>query len=249
VIKGKIRITKADYWTFSGININWNSGDYSEHMLKLLGGTGWIWENSEVWGAMSFANILVANSPSDWTIRKNVVHDTYGGEENLFRSHNIYVNTNLDAGPGLIEDNIFFNAPHGCNIKIAGPNEGAAYGSANVTVRYNTLYNAIQPLLIGDGSKNIQVYRNIVARGIRPNTATYLVRLYELTGLDDVVRDNLGYDAQKFCLDYNGGNYTCMSIDGGGTIFPLDPEFDFVGVEGFHPQNPLAQSYGRFAVH
>jgi hypothetical protein len=245
VIKGKVRLTAPDYWTFDGFNVTWNTGNYDEHMIKFIGGRGWVLENSEIWGARSFANILVCCSPADWVIRNNSVHDTEGGEANPFRSHNIYVNTNLDAGSGLIERNLFFNAPHGCNIKIAGPNKGPQFGSANVTVRYNTLYNAVQPLLIGDGSRNILVERNILGKGVRPQSKTYLLRLFELTGENNIVRNNLGFEADKWCLDYKGGNYTCATIDGGGNLFPVNPQFDSFEVNGFHPQHSAATAYGR----
>jgi hypothetical protein len=247
IIKGKVRLANADFWTFDGFNITWNTGTYDEHMVKFVGGRDWILENSEIWGARSFANILVCCSPANWILRNNTIYDTYGGEANIFRSHNLYVNTNLDAGPGLIEHNLFFNAPHGCNVKIAGPDQGPDFGSANVTVRYNTLYNGIQPLLIGDGSKNILVERNIISTGVRPNTITYLLRLYKLTGTNNIVRNNLGFDAGKWCLDYDGGNYTCSGIDGGGNLFSLNPEFDSLGLGGFHPQQTSAKDYGRYA--
>jgi hypothetical protein len=247
IIKGKVRLVGADYWTFDGFNVTWNTGAYTEHMLKFVGGRGWILENSEIWGAQSFANILVCCSPANWILRNNAIHDTPGGEANIYRSHNIYVNTNLDAGPGLIEHNLVFNAPHGSNIKIAGPDQGSQFGSANVTVRYNTLFSGVQPLLIGDGSTNILVERNIIATGTRPNTTTYLIRLYKLTGRNNVVRNNLGFDAGKWCLDYDGGDYTCARIDGGGNLFPINPEFESLGAGGFQPQTSQAQNYGRYA--
>jgi hypothetical protein len=246
VIKGKVRLTRPDYWTFSGVNVTWNTGNYDEHMLKLTGGRDWVWENSEVWGARSFANILVSGSPSNWIIRGNAIYDTFGGEADIFRSHNMYINTGLDAGQGLIEHNLVFNATHGCNIKLAGPG-GANTGAANVTVRYNTLYNGIQPLLIGDGSKNILVEGNIIGKGARPSSTTYLLRLYQLTGSNIVVRNNLGFEAATWCSDYSGGNYTCSSVDGGGNLFPLNPQFDFIGVGGFRPRTSAAEKFGRYS--
>lgn len=64
VVKGLVRLT-MNYWTWNGINFTWNSGTYQDHMVKLSGGRGWILENCEVWGAYSYANILVASTPSD----------------------------------------------------------------------------------------------------------------------------------------------------------------------------------------
>jgi hypothetical protein len=248
-IKGRVHLYSPDYWTFDGFNVTWNTGNFTDHMVKFIGGRDWILENSQIWGAKSFANVLVCCSPSNWVMRNNTIYDAYGGESNIFRSHNLYVNTNLDAGPGLIEHNLFFNAPHGCNIKIAGPDQGSQYGSANVTVRYNTLSSGVQPLLIGDGSTNILVERNIIVTGVRPGTTTYLLRLYRLTGANNIVRNNLGFDAGKWCLDYDGGDYTCASIDGEGNRFAVNPEFDSIGLGGFHPQNPTSQDYGKYAIH
>jgi hypothetical protein len=60
------------------------------------------------------------------------------------------------------------------------------------------------------------------------------------------VRNNIGFESVLWCLDYNGGNFTCSSVDGGGNLFPLDPLFDFIGVGGFQTQSS-AEGYGRYA--
>lgn len=80
VLKGLLWIRGMDHWRFDGINITWGNGDDDEHMVKLTDGVGWEFLNAEVWGARSFAAILVATTggsePTDWRIAGNCVHDT-----------------------------------------------------------------------------------------------------------------------------------------------------------------------------
>ena len=243
VIHGLIRLRDADYMTLDGINVTWNTGRYDQHMVSMSGGTGWIWQNSELWGARGFANLLIGGAPSNWTVRRNAIHDTYGGEENVNRSHNIYANTGLAAGSGLIERNLLFNADHGANLKLAGPGGGVG-GAANVTVRYNTLYNATKPIVISDLSTNNLVERNIIGY----SRVDALIRLYQLTGTGNVVRDNIGFNSAKLrlCNDYDS-TLLCPNVADASNVYPLDPLFDATDINGFHPQNPAAHAYGRYA--
>ena len=240
IIKGLVALTNPTYITFNSFNVTWNTGGYDQHMFKITGGSNWTLQSSEIWGARSFANLLISGNPQNWTLRGNVIHDTHGGESNVNRSHNVYANTGLSAAGGLIERNLIFNATHGTNLKLAGSG-GGGEGAANVTVRYNTLYNATQPLLIGDGSRNITVSRNIIGKSVRGN----LVRLYQLVGGSVVVRDNLGYAADSFCDDYDSAT-RCGAVVS-ESRFPHDPRFNSVGVGGFVPQDATAARYGRYA--
>ena len=240
VIQGLVAIQDPRYVTLNGFNVTWNSGGYDEHMFKINGGTDWVLQNSEIWGARSFANLLVTGAPQRWVIRANVIHDTIGGESDVNRSHNLYANTGLDATAGLIERNLFFNATHGTNLKLAGPG-GSDSGAANILVRYNTLYNATQPMLIGDGSRNLTIERNIIGGSARGN----LVRLYQLTGGGIVVRDNVGFAGSSWCDDYDS-TVVCGTVNG-ANVFPWDPRFDSLAGGGFHPQDGTAAAYGRYA--
>jgi hypothetical protein len=249
VITGLVRFRDADYWTFRGLNVTWRHGTYRDHMVKLIGGTGWIYEQSEIWGARSFANLLVTGNPRSWTIRRNVIHDVHGGESNIYRSHNIYANTGVLATGGLIERNVLYNAPRGANLKLGfGSGTNLATGAANVTVRYNTLYSAVQPLVLsGPTLKNIRVYRNLIVRGTRPSGGTYLVRLFEIrSGAGIVVENNLGFQAGRWCNDYVGG-WSCSRVSGAGNIFPRDPRWSVTGAGRFKPTDSVAARYGRFA--
>ncbi len=236
VIKGLVSISNPRFVTFNAFNVTWNTGNYDQHMFKITGGSGWVLQSSEIWGARSFADLLIAGSPHGWAVRYNVIHDTYGGEADVNRSHNIYANTNLDATAGVIERNLIYNATHGTNLKLAGAG-GSGGGAANVLVRYNTLYNATQPLLIGDGSHNITATRNIIGKSAKGN----VVRLYDLVGGGNSVRDNVLFAGSTACADY-GSPIKCSAVMS-ANLFPHDPRF----ASGFHPTDAVASNYGRFA--
>src|SRR5947209_8728021 len=72
-------LSNRTYWTFDGLNITWSSADTAdEHMVKMTGGTGWRITNAEIWGAHSWANVLVAGDPDKWSIDHSSIHDNYG---------------------------------------------------------------------------------------------------------------------------------------------------------------------------
>jgi fibronectin type 3 domain-containing protein len=222
IIQGLFWITSPTYWTFDGINVTWNSSTSTagDHMLKLTNGHDWTWENSEVWGAHSFADMLVAGTtsgqPYNWQVTNNCIHDTYP-TNSTNEDHNIYANTGTTAGAGSIDHNLIFNATNGENIKVAGASSGQ--GSNNITIDHNTLYNAAQNILVGWATSSTRITNNIADLA----GSTYgNVRGYELTGTNNVAQDNAGYQAASFILNYDGGNGV---TDGGGNQFQQNPNF------------------------
>lgn len=245
VVAGLVWLTRPSYWTIDGINVTWstaNSG--SSHMVKISNGIGWTYQNSELWGARSFAAILVYGSapgePGDWTLRNNCVHDTYATNASS-QDHNLYINTGGAAGRGLIERNVIFNAPNGENIKLGyGSTYWTGVGTANVTVRYNTMHGALKNLMLTDDSHDNVIERNIVSG----TASDYFMRAYKLRNTTNVLRDNVLFGAGR--LQYADAGYSAVT-DGGGNVLALDPQFDAVACDGFRPQNPDAQAYGRWA--
>jgi hypothetical protein len=246
VIEGLLWITGADHWTFDGINVTWSSFNApSEHMVKLTDGVGWTFKNAEVWGAKSYAGILVASTivgePADWAITGSCVRDTYP-TNGTNQDHLIYVNNGLSAGSGLIERNVLFNATNGNGIKLGGPSSSSG-GASNVTIRYNTIYNTVQNLLLAWGAHDNEMYRNLMVK-VATNYGN--IRGYQLDGPGNVAHDNGGGEAKQHILNDSG--YVGV-VDGGGATFPLDPQFDSVtACTGFHPQAPPAQAFGRYAA-
>jgi hypothetical protein len=238
VLQGLLWLKGASYWTIDGLNVTWGSGNGSgDHMVKLTGGTGWVLQNSELWGARSYAALFVGGEPSDWRVLGNCIHDTIATNDTN-QDHNIYVNSGLGAGAGYIERNLIFNAPNGRNIKLGGSGTSSSEGSANVTIRSNTLYGASQSISLSGGTRNTLIEWNVIVRA----TGGALIRAYELGGSGNVVRNNLGYDANELIRTDGAAGL----VDAGGNLFPLNPKLSGIACGGIIPADPTAAAYGRW---
>ena len=248
VLRGLLWLDRPSYWTIDGLNVTWASRNLAtDHMVKMTNGVGWIYENSELWGARSFAGLLVYGSirgePADWVVRGNCIHDIWTDPiHHKNGDHNLYINTGTSAGAGLIERNLLFSAPNGQNVKLGygrsdpQPEDGAAH----VTVRYNTMVGSLKNLMLADATHDITIERNIVVG----SSEDYAIRAYRLTGEGNVFRDNVFGPFGR--LQYGDSGYGLVT-DGGGNHFPLDPRFDTVSCTDLRPTNPTAQQYGRYA--
>lgn len=261
IIQGLLWLEGPSYWTFSGIQVTWNNANSpSQHMIKINNGIGWVYEYSEIWGATSFAAMLISSSkagePSNWTIRGNCVHNTYVANM-VNQDHLLYVNSGPTGTGGLITRNLLLNSLNGMAVKLGGPTSTSP-GPANVTVSYNTMRQNVHQVFVAWQAANNLFERNLVvlARQYDPpgNPAGVAVRKanfrgFSLTGPGNVVRNNAGHDGliNPPVLIQNTGTGIGL-IDGGGNVYPVgDPLFDGSGCGGYHPQNPAAQPYGRFA--
>ena len=59
----------------------------------------------------------------------------------------------------------------------------------------------------------------------------------------NVARENVVGGANAI---FAGTSGSALIADGGGNL-NIDPRFDAVGCQGFHPAEPAAQAYGRWA--
>ncbi len=238
VLQGLLWLNGASYWTIDGLNVTWGSGNSSgDHMVKMTGGTGWVLQNSELWGARSYAALFVGGEPSNWYVVNNCIHDT-APSNSTNQDHNIYVNSGLGAGPGYIERNLLFNAPNGRNIKLGGSGTSSSEGSANVTIRSNTLYGSSQSISMSGGTRNTLIEWNLIVRA----SSGALIRAYELSGGNNVARNNLGFDATVLLrTDGSAG-----LIDGGGNVFPRDPKLNAISCGALVPSDATASAYGRW---
>ncbi len=238
IVKGLMWLSGPTWWTIDGLNVTWDSAtdNASQHMVKFNGGSNWTYQNSEVWGAHSFAGILVGSNPSNWRITNNCIHDTYPSNSTN-QDHNIYVNSGLSAGPGSIDHNVLFNATNGRNVKLGAASISTTNGTQNVSISYNTMFNASQNVSMSGASRNNRVDHNILGRSLE----NHLIYGYSLTGAGNVASNNLGFSSTKMI---DGSNIA----DGGGNVFPRDPLFDSTaGCSGFNPADAVAKGYGAFA--
>lgn len=248
VIHGYTTIVGADHWTLSDLEFT-NPGT-TDPIVRLLGGTGWIFERNEVHDG-DYAGVLVGRSstegpPHDYIMRYNAIHDT--------RASNLYHNPSRHSTGGLIERNLFFNSKDAQNVKLGwGGTEvctGSNYenfGIGEVTVRYNTLYNAYQPLTIAEsgGDRRVEVHHNLIGLGTRG----FLVRIDNVEGClgDNVwVHHNAGFDADHFAEDFSRHPTVMEKMT--DNVLGSHPQFDSTTKDGFRPRAAERQIYGRYAT-
>jgi hypothetical protein len=237
VIRGQLWLAYPSYWTISGINVTSDGTGTNEHMVNIYGGTDWVLENSEIWGARAYAGLLIGdgqrNNLGRFDVRNNCIHDTYP-TNGVNQDHDIYIDdTTLSPNArGTIERNLIFNAYNGRGIKLGPP--GNTGGPRNITVRYNTFFGAYQNVSLSRDASHNRIYRNIFAGATDANIGTF-----HLAGTDNLAFDNLAFGSKR--LADNG-----VAL-GAGNRFPLDPQFDRIACNGFHPRLAAARAYGRFA--
>lgn len=239
VIKGLFWVEDANYWTFDGINVTWDdaTGQDNEHMVKLLDGEGWRFTNAEVWGAKSFANVLVGHTPDDWMIDHNYIHDTYP-TNGINQDHLIYVDTFIPNGEsGVIERNILAHSANGRGVKI-GPGSPTSNPGGGVVIRYNTFYNNTGPANVqfSYNATNNKVYRNIMQK---PKSGYENVTTFNLNGTNNKVYDNIGFESDGVVESDPG-----VDASRGGNIY-RDPQFN--NLTDFIPQDSISKNYGHTA--
>lgn len=230
VVQGLFWLSNASYWTIDGINVTWdsNTGNSEEHMMRFYGGAGMIYQNAELWGARSYAAILVTGEATGWNLNHLYVHDTYhSNDEN--QDHLIYV---AGASNGTIEHNLLVNAENGRGIKLGQHIDGTQL-PANVIVRFNTIVNSnAGNVSISYDAANNQVYGNIlVAAGAGYSN----VGAYKLSGANNVASGNAVWAGEGAVKDGT------PLIDGGNVA--VDPMLD----ASFRPTSPALVVNGLIA--
>lgn len=240
VISGLFWLNRPSYWIASGINVTWNPAntDTTLHMVKITNGIGWTLSHAEIWGARSFADLLISGSiagePAEWTVADNCIHDA-STSHGVNQDHNVYANVGLAAGSGVIERNVIFSAPNGEGIRLGGSAPG---GAANVTVRNNLIYKSLHNILVGYGSHDNLIDHNVLAK-VGPTYGN--IRGYRLTGERNQARGNVGLQATMLIL--NDPGYRGVQ-DGGGNVFvgepaidsPMAPTSDGIGCAGLRTE-------------
>lgn len=228
VVEGLFWAT-LDYVTLDGINVTWKSGtSSSSHMMKMKGGTGWRLTNGEVWGAHSYAALLISGSPSQYQVDHMYFHDTYKSNDTN-QDHLIYVNGGM--GGGLITRNLFAHSHNGRGLKI-GPPSGSSAKIGNVEVSYNTFLDNLGPsnVQLSYGASGNRIHHNIFVK-----SGSYSVTAYNLNGSDNAAWDNIGFESR-------GVIQSGITDRGGNKMMNPGLQADM------RPSVSAAQAYGRYAA-
>lgn len=238
VVRGILSLRGLSWWRIEGINVTWdNNNSPGQHMVKLIDGHDWSFTDAELWGARSYAALLISGEPARFRISELYVHDTYPSN-GLNQDHLIYLN--CGDGGGVVERNLLVGSHNGRAIKI-GSYELSDDQVANVTIRYNTMVDNTGPsnVQLTYRASDIRMYRNIMVgpQDDRPN-----VTAFELRGSHNVVEDNVGFGGTGVVEPGVLG-----LVDGGGNR-EVDPQLS--GSEAdrpFAPTTDVAENYGRWA--
>ncbi len=209
VLRGLLWLKGASYWHLDGLSVTWSAANASsEHMVKLTDGTGWSVSRSELWGAHTYAALLIVGNASNWVVSDNYIHDTVASN-GTNQDHLIYVNSR--GHDGLIEGNTLTNSGNGRAVKV-GPSSANAGTVSGVTIRYNTMSDNTGPsnVQLAWGTSQVAIYRNTM---IRPAAGRSAVTAYQLTGRGNTVHDNLVVEAVR-AVDTGVPGL----VDGGGNV-------------------------------
>ena len=237
VVQGLLWLEDASWWDIQGINVTWDDDNGpDDHMVKLTDGVGWRFADAELWGAQSYAALLVDGEPVDFTLSGLYVHDTRQAN-GTNQDHLVYLNSG--RGGGVLERSILAYSENGRAVKV-GPADDDGDEVANIVIRYVTMVD-------NRGPSNVQlsynasrvVVENSIMVGAAEGRAN--VTAFDLEGEENVIRNSLGWHSTQVLEDDEG------LVDGGGNIH-LDPKLGSPDAERpFYPTEPGAQRYGRWA--
>lgn len=237
VVEGLLWLSDLSWWDVRGINVTWaDRNDDDDHMVKLTDGEGWRFADAELWGAESYAALLVAGDPEDFMLSGLYVHDTKPSNDNN-QDHLIYLN--CGTGGGVLERSILAHSSNGRAVKVGTSSKGNGE-VANIVIRYVTMVDNRGPsnVQLAWEASNITVENSILVGSAEGRSS---VTAFDLEGENNVVRDSLSWDSARLIDDAPGLE------DGGGNV-RLDP--DLSGPRGdrpYYPREPRAQGFGRWA--
>lgn len=235
LVVGLLWMSGLEHWTIEGINVTWDAerNSSSQHMVKLDGGRNWRFSDAEIWGARSYAGVLVSGLPENFELSGLYVHDTAPTNDRN-QDHLIYLNSGTRGG--LIERNLLVGSKNGRAVKI-GPESRDGDWVGDLLIRYNTMVDNRGPSNVQFAWRTTGVtLENNLMVGALENRAN--VTTFELSGGSNVVRNNAGWDSIGVLEAHHNIE------DGGGNVH-ADPMFTNDGT--YRPTNPELENFGYLA--
>jgi hypothetical protein len=238
VLHGLLWLRDPTWWEIRGLDVTWPDRASSvDHMVKLQGGTDWVFADAELWGARSFAALAVTERPARFLLRDLYVHDTHPSNDTN-QDHLVYLN--CGTGGGVLERSLLVRSPNGRAVKI-GAAEADGPRVANLLVRRCTMVDNFGPsnVQLAYRVSDVTIERNIM-QGTAPGRAN--VTAFQLRGRRNVVRRNV-------CWQSAGPVEGKGLTDGGGNVV-VDPRLtsaDDPAGRPFLPTTPTAKAVGRWS--
>lgn len=235
LVVGLLWLSGLEHWMIEGINVTWDDerNSSNQHMVKLDDGQNWRFSDAEIWGARSFAAILVSGLPENFELSGLYVHDTLPANARN-QDHLIYLNSGTHGG--LIERNLLVGSENGRAIKI-GPEAPDGDWVGNLLIRFNTMVDNRGPSNVQFAwrTTGVTLENNLMVGALadRANVTTF-----ELTGGSNLVRNNAGWDSIGVLEPH------INLADGGGNVH-ADPMFTDDGT--YRPTNPALKNFGYLA--
>ena len=249
VLKGAVWLRRPDHWSINGLNVTWDRGlpNPPRFMVKVTGGVGWEWNNSEIWGSRGSANMFVSgfgkSEPSGWSLTGDCFHGLSAATD-AKRATNLVLGEMAHAGRGSVTRNLIYNDEGQDNLAVGS--ESAAPG--DIDIRYNTIYGGRVAVNLRGGSRHIRIVRNVMG-----GTSSYvLVRFDGKRSPHTVLRQNLGVISPEGAPGARRMMRpdTDAAIGGrGNVVSDQEPGFPDPGsCRGFHTKVPAFAPYGRYAL-
>lgn len=189
VLMGAVSLHRPDHWAINGLNVTWDPAiaNPPRFMVKIIGGVGWGWSNSEIWGSRGAANMFVAgfgtSEPSGWSLKGDCFHGLRAAPA-ADPATNVMLGVMVRPGRGTITRNVIYNRAGQDNLVI-----GSARGSPrNVNIRYNTIYGGRLAVTLRGGSQHVRISRNVLGAA----SSDVLVRFDLKASPGTVLRQNYG---------------------------------------------------------
>ena len=249
VLEGAVWLRRPDHWSINGLNVTWDRGltDPPRFMVKVTGGVGWEWNNSEIWGSRGSANMFVAgfgrSEPSEWSLTGDCFHGLRAATDSA-RATNLVLGEMTHPGRGSVTRNLIYNGDGQDNLAIGS----ASSAARNVGIRYNTIYGGRVAINLRGLARNIRIARNVLG-----GSSSYVLVASDLKrSPHTVLRQNYGVvsPAGEAGARRMMRPDTEAAIGGrGNVVSDQEPGFRDPGsCGGFHTKVPAFAPYGRYAL-
>jgi hypothetical protein len=240
VLLGTISLRRPTFWLIDNLDVK---GDPSvpsrtSFMVKVIGGHGWTWENSEFSDTTGKANVMITGfgigEPSGFTFRGNCLHNL---PTPPMGSTNLFLGSMLNGAHGVVERNVVFNTDGQPNLRV-GSGAGAP---RRVKIRQNTIFGGSLGIDVRGRPHGVKISKNIVGGSI---TAPAMIRFHRGSPLGTKVTSNVAVVAkQMFRPEVR------KQVNGfGNAVLSQDPEFvDTTRCDGYRPGLDPLIPYGAFA--